>query len=210
MVFYKGVTGYGMTESFESSVLADLRNGKDGAKYNVLSTLAKFVLNDIEVSPRLQRVANLIITRSLLENKLPQKKNGRRKDRTGIDGELVASKYKELMDSGSSYADAASTLAAEFHKDERQIMRIVKENKEIVAAKKLFLNLSEHFPNNEATKQLNGLANLLVSLMDELKEHQRKRIDPKANLVAYREQIAQLDKQIMAVASNELSTDINL
>lgn len=158
-----------MIESIELSVLADLENGKGGAEYSVLDTLAKFVLGGVEVSPKFQRVVNLIITRSLLENRLPQKKNGRPKDHTGIDGELVASMYSELLDGGSSYADAVSKLAAEFHKDERQIMRIVKEYKKIVAAKKYMRSLSEHFPNNEVAKEVSGLASELVRLMDEVK-----------------------------------------
>ena len=190
-----------MIEIIESNVLANLENGKGGAEYGVLDSLAKFVLDGVEVSPKFQRVVNLIITRSLLQNRLPQKKNGRPKDHTGIDGELVASKYGELMDGGSSYADAVSKLTTEFHKDERQIMRIVKENKKIVAAKKYMRSLSEHFPNNEVAKELNELTSELVSLMDEFKKHQRKRIDPQSKLDVDRKLIAQLDKQILAVAS---------
>ena len=191
--------------SIESSVFADLENGKGGAEHSVLSVLAKFVLHGIEVSPKFQRVANLIITKSMLENRLPRKKNGRPKDHTGIDGELVASTYSELTDGGSSYADAVSKLAAEFHKDERQIMRIVKENKKIVSAKKYMCNLSEHFPNNEVANAASDLGRG----MEEYRKHQRKRIDPQSNLDTDRKLIARLDKQILAVLSGGKSTDIN-
>lgn len=190
-----------MNEIVESSTLEDLKKGIVGAEHGVLSTLAKFVLNGIDPSPKFQKIANLIITRSLLENKLPQKKNGRPKVRTGIDGELVAATYAGLMHQGSSYADAVLKLATEFHKDERQIMRIVKENKRIVAAKKFMSSLPEHFPNNDVVTEINDLAIEIVKGMDEYKKHQRKRIDPQSKVDADRKLIAQLDKQILAAVS---------
>lgn len=190
-----------MNESIESSVLEDLQKGIAGAEHGVLSTLAKFVLNGIDPSPRFQKIANLIITRSLLENKLPQKKNGRPKVRTGIDGELVAATYAGLRHQGSSYTDAVLKLAAEFHKDERQIMRIVKENKGIVAAKKLISSLPEHFPNNDVVTEINDLAIGIVRCLDALKEHQRTRTDPQSSVDADHKLISQLNGQILAAAS---------
>ena len=190
-----------MNEIIESSVLADLENGKRGAEHSVLATLAKFVLSGIDPSPKFQKVANLIIARSMVEDKFPQKKGGRPKVRNGVDGELVAARYAELMDGGFSYEHTVSKLASDFHKDERQIMRIVAANKKIVAAKKYMRNLSEHFPNNEVAKELNELASQLVRQIDEYKYHQRRRIDPQSNLEVDRKLIAQLNEQILAAAS---------
>lgn len=190
-----------MYEIVESSTLEHLKKGIAGAEHGVLSTLAKFVLRGIDPSPKFQKVANLIITRSLLQNKLPQKKNGRPKVHTGIDGELVAATYAGLMDQGSSYADAVLKVAAEFHKTERQIMRIVKENKGIVAAKKFMSSLPEHFPNNDVATEINGLAIEIVRCLDQYKKHHRKRIDPQSSVDADRKLIAQLDRQILAAAS---------
>ena len=190
-----------MSESIESSVLAGLKNGVVGAEYNVLNTLAKFVLNGIDPSPKFQKVANLIIARSMVEDKFPKKKGGRPKVPNGIDGELVAARYAEFMDSGLSYEHTVSKLALDFHKDERHIMRIVAANKQIVATKKYMRSLSEHFPNNEVAKELNEITSQLVRLMDEAKNHQRKRIDPQSNLEVARKLIAQLNEQILAAAS---------
>ena len=119
----------------------------------------------------------------------------------GIDGELVAARYAEFMDSGLSYEHTVSKLALDFHKDERHIMRIVAANKQIVATKKYMRSLSEHFPNNEVAKELNEITSQLVRLMDEAKNHQRKRIDPQSNLEVARKLIAQLNEQILAAAS---------
>ena len=201
-----------MRELIESSVLAGLENGVVGAEYSVLDTLTKFALDGIDPSPKFQKVANLIIAKSMVEDKFPKKKGGRPKVRDGIDGELVASTYSELMDGGSSYADAVSKLAAAFHKDERQIMRIVAANKKIVEVKKFMCNLSENFPNNKVAKELNPLAIEMVRLMDEFKMYQRKKYEretPQSNLADERKLIAQLDKQILAAASGGASTDIN-
>ena len=190
-----------MYESIESSVLAELENGRKGAEYRVLDTLAKFVLDGIDPSPKFQKVANLIIAKLMVEDKFPIKRKGRPKLRNGIDGELVAARYADLKDSGLSYEQAVSELASNFHKDDRTIMRVVAANKEIVAAKKYLRNLSEHFPNNEVAKELNELTIHMVQLMDDFKTHQKKKIDPQFDLESDRKLSAQLSEQILAAAS---------
>ena len=189
-----------MRESIESSVLAGLKNGETGAEYCALETLSKFVLDGIDPSPKFQKVANLIIARSMLKNQLPPKKGGRPKGRNGINGQVVAARYAELMDGGFSYEHAVSKLALDYHKDERHIMRIVAANKDIVAAKKYIGSIPEIFQGHE----VGMLASELVRLMNEIEAAQDKQTDPQSDLDGERDLIERLDKEILGLASGDV------
>lgn len=115
--------------SIEEQALKALANDENGADLWVLQTLASLVLAGREIDPDFQKVANAIVAQAVLFDRLPPKKKGRPKDPDGIDGWSVAYQYFSLVDSGVRYADAVAQVAAYFHKDERHIMRIVKENK---------------------------------------------------------------------------------
>lgn len=113
----------------EEQAIRALANDENGAEYGVLVELAKLLLNGMEIDPDFQKVANAIVVQSLLMDRLPPKKKGRPKDDDGIDGFSVTRHYFDLRDNGVRYADAVAEVAAVFHKDERHIMRLVRENK---------------------------------------------------------------------------------
>ena len=113
-------------------VLRALTKDENGADFEVLQTLASLVVAGRKVDPDFQKVANAIVAQAILFDKLPPKKKGRPKDPDGLHGWSVAYRYFSLVDSGVRYADAVEQTAAYFHKDERHIMRIVKENKHLI------------------------------------------------------------------------------
>lgn len=116
----------------EETALRALANDENGADYGVLLALAGLVLQGKLIDADFQKVANAIVAQSVLFERLPTKKKGRPKDPNGGDGWSVAYRYFELVDSGARYADAVAQVAAKFHKDERHIMRLVKENKGLI------------------------------------------------------------------------------
>lgn len=115
--------------SQQEQALKALANDENGAELNVLHVLAGAVLSGRKVDADFQLVANAIVAQSVIFGKLPPKKKGRPESNDGVHGWGVAYKYFSLRDSGVSYANAVAQVAAEFHKDERHIMRLVKENK---------------------------------------------------------------------------------
>lgn len=115
--------------SVEEQAIKALAKDENGADYEVLLTLAGLVVAGREIDPDFQKVANAIVAQAVLFDSLPPKKKGRPKDPDGLNGWSVAYRYFSLVDSGVRYSDAVAQTAAYFHKDERHIMRIVKENK---------------------------------------------------------------------------------
>ena len=118
--------------SIEEQALRALTKDENGADFEVLQTLASLVIAGREIDPDFQKVANAIVAQAFLFDKLPPKKKGRPKDPDGLHGWSVAHRYFSLVDSGVRYADAVAQVAAYFNKDERHIMRIVKENKHLI------------------------------------------------------------------------------
>ena len=118
--------------SVEEQALRALTKDANGANFEVLLTLASLVINGREIDPDFQKVANAIVAQAVFFDRLPPKKKGRPKDPDGLHGWSVANRYFSLVDSGVRYADAVERVAAYFHKDERHIMRIVKENKHLI------------------------------------------------------------------------------
>jgi hypothetical protein len=156
----------------QESELASIVAGEQGAEFRALTTLAKLVLWGYPINAEFQLVINLVIAKSVLRGKLPEHKKGRPKQQNGVDGTVVTEKYIQLMASGVGYAGAVAELASIFNKDERQIMRIVKENRVEVEALKLLTDFASSFV--ELEKPLAELNDVST----QMKEHRRKRLDP--------------------------------
>ena len=148
-----------------------------------------------------QNAANYIIAKALLKGKLPDQKKGRPKGKNGIDGELVAAEYLELMNGGIGYANAVAQLAATYHKDERQIMRIVSENKRMVVAMKTIREMLKPFPELE-----NEVATL-NSLWASTKTHLRESADPAISDDQTQRQIQKIDLQLNEILQGKFATD---
>ena len=133
----------------ESDALQGLINGEVGGEYRVLDILAKAVITGLEVSAGFQSAANFITAKSLISGKFPSQKKGRPKVKNGVDGELVAAQYIAMRSAGIRYSDAVAQLAATHHKDERHILRIVKQNKSNVIAMQMFREVLKPFPQLE-------------------------------------------------------------
>lgn len=112
----------------QSRALKALANGENGSEHEVLQLLAIAVISGEELKTDFQQIANAIVAKSVLFEKLPTKKKGRPISSDGVNGVSVALRYFALKDSGMSYADAVARVSAEFHKDERHIMRLVRKN----------------------------------------------------------------------------------
>ena len=185
----------------ESDALLALANGYAYAEHGVLDILTKGVIHGFKIGADFQNVANFIIAKSLLKGKLPKQKKGRPKKKTGIDGELVAEEYLELMNGGAGYADAVAQLAAHYHKDERQIMRIVRDNKSMVVAMKTIREMFKPFPELE-----NEIATL-NSLRASIKTHFRESADPTVSDDQTRRQIQKIDHQLNEILQGKFATD---
>lgn len=113
----------------QERALKALADDENGADLNVLQVLAGAVISGQEVKPDFQLVANAIVAQSILLGKLPPKKKGRPESPDGVNARAVAEQYYRLRDDGVSYSDAVAKTSTRFHKDERHIMRLVKEGK---------------------------------------------------------------------------------
>ena len=115
---------------FEEQTLQSLRDGENGAEWDILERLVLVVLSGEKIDPVFQSVVNAIVAKAVISGKLPYRSRGRPADLLGgVSGWSVAERYLELRDSGLLYRDAVAGVAAEFHKDERHIMRLVKESR---------------------------------------------------------------------------------
>lgn len=125
------------TTNTEERALRALAGDESGADYAALQALAQLVLGGKPIDQDFQKVVNAIVVQALLFDRLPPKKKGRPRSKEGIDGYSVAFRYYTLRDAGVGYADAVAHVAAHFHKDERHIMRLVKENKNSLGCTKV-------------------------------------------------------------------------
>jgi hypothetical protein len=116
-------------KSAVDEALQALSDGEDGAEYDILFTLCRLVLGEQDIDPDLQKVANVILVQAISHGRLPSKRKGRPKQDKTEDGISIATMYYGLLDSGIRYGEAVAKVASTFHKDERHIMRLVKEHK---------------------------------------------------------------------------------
>ena len=113
----------------QQQALMGLIDDKNGAERVILEELTWAVLHGDAIEPIFQSVVNAITARAIVCEKLPLKPKGRPKDISNDIGWSVAYQYFALKDGGVSYEKSVAEVAAEFCKDERHIMRLVKENK---------------------------------------------------------------------------------
>lgn len=119
-------------ESRQQAVLRAVAANENGAEWLVFQEVMSAVLSGAKIEPAFQVVANAIVAKVYLTEKLPQKPKGRPIDESGIDGTTVASRYYFYRDAGATYQESVAKVAKEFFKDERHIMRLVKKSKWIV------------------------------------------------------------------------------
>lgn len=104
--------------------------GANGAEFEVLEMLTSSVLWGEKIPPRLQKIANIVVAKSILIGALPLRKLGRPKleglDKTGL---KAARLYFDLVDSGSKYEAAVAAVDKETCKSERHVMRLIAKHK---------------------------------------------------------------------------------
>jgi hypothetical protein len=106
---------------------------KNGSAYEVLEYFTAQIIYGHPTDPDLQRLVNLIVTKSFVEGALPSMKRGRPKsDKVQEMGREVAQMYWDLRDSGKSYAQAVDLIGKKIHKEQRYIMRMVEANTSFV------------------------------------------------------------------------------
>lgn len=100
-----------------------------GAERRVLERVAVVAALGDVVSPELQKIANAILAVALLNEKLPSRAAGRRKnDKTALKGVEMAYRYFELLDQATyARAEALRLVAKKFHVDERHVERSARE-----------------------------------------------------------------------------------
>lgn len=111
----------------EERALQALAKNENGAEFAILELLGAIVMSGEKAGASFQLVANVIVAKSVLNGKLPLKKRGRPKNPDGLNAYDVAIRYFAIKDSGLSYENAVGQIAATLHKDERHIMRLVRE-----------------------------------------------------------------------------------
>lgn len=179
----------------QEQALRDVFEDQNGADRHVLEVLAGLVLSGQKIDPDFQLVANSIVAQAVLFDTLPQKRRGRPKEEGGSKGIEIAIRYFELFDMGVGYAKAVEAVAKEFHKDERHIMRLVKEKKHWIGETKEkrdknreWWQLSRWAEEQVRASGGKPASERMLEWLDELSENDRKR-DP----------IAELDRKIDAV-----------
>lgn len=120
-------------DSLQGRALKALRNQEPGAERRILEVLAGAVLDGDEIDASFQRVANAVMLKVMAQGRLPPKPKGRPKVEQGV-GLSIAYRYLALRDAGVPFKDAVARTAAEFHKEERHIMRLVRLHKSWIGA----------------------------------------------------------------------------
>lgn len=101
----------------------------NGAEWEALEEFAFNIAFDNKITPNLQRLINLIVAKAFFTGALPDMRKGRPKsEETENLGREIACRYWNMRDAGKPYAEAVSELSERFHKDERHVMRIVKQH----------------------------------------------------------------------------------
>lgn len=191
-----------------------LHDGKNGAEWEILERLVSVVLSGKKVDPVFQSVVNAIVAKAVISEKLPGRNRGRPVNIfAGVSSWSVAERYLELMDGGMPYGDAVAQVAAEFHKDERHIMRLVREGRSGIEFRmgvtaedrNLFRERSTRCNETElSADDAECVARIVESTSDLaslLEKHQANE--------AQRDYLAELDGLINQALSQKNFTDIN-
>lgn len=165
-------------------------SGEPGAEFRALATLAKFVMWGAPIQDNFQSIINLIVAKALFKGRLPQQKIGRPKLLYGVNGTEVAEWYLALMASGVGYAEAVTSLAEKYNKSERQIMRIVEENRIEVEA------MQEIEEASTLNEELAEVFSQLKAMKEQKDDHRRRRLDPDFMSAEDQRLIAEIDLRI--------------
>lgn len=180
-----------------------LASNENGAAHAALVTFSNLLLGGEAIDPDFQKVVNALFVRSFFLEQLPPKKKGRPKNRQWNEGHKVATLYLNLKDAGVKYGEAVAQVAATFHKDERNVMRLVKEYRHLVGDTK---------QQREATREwLRFLASMTSAEATAYRELASEAIlkvlaRTEAN-AAERNLIVELDSMIQEVLNRRVSTD---
>ena len=140
----------------------------------------------------------------MLFEKLPLKPKGRPKSQDGNDGFAIAYRYFDLKDRGESYENTVAQVAAEFFKDERHIMRLVKKNKNSIG------NSIEERDQNREWWQICADMESQIIVEGNQPASVRMRLIYEEEIAKNRERdlIGELDQMIDSALSRRSSTDI--
>ena len=183
--------------SEQQRALKELYNGKNGGDLNVLQVFSRAVVNGQAIEENFQLVVNAIVAQSVFREKLPSNPKGRPIKPDMDYGYDVAYRYFELKDSGVSYSDSVAEVAASFHKDERHIMRLVKENKHLIG-----LTADDRNKTRASLKTCcNSESKYLIYVSELLKEDREQQ--------PLRQPVAELDDLIDKLLERTLVADTN-
>ncbi len=106
----------------DAAAVLDFLKGKPGSERGVLERIAEATLNGQEVSADLQKIANALLAKALLDEKLPTKAPGRPRDEQAeLKRVEYAYRYFELFDKDVRHA--AQKVSEKFHREVRQVHR---------------------------------------------------------------------------------------
>lgn len=188
--------------SFQEQTLRAVLENENGCDRRVLEVLAGLVLDGQEIEPDFQKVANAIVAQAVFFDALPPKKIGRPPEKEASMGIEIAARYYELFDRGMGYAKSVEAVAKRFHKDERHIMRLVKENKHWIGetreerdANRKWWQICREVEEQVRASGKKPASETMLDYLAELREADSKR-DP----------ITELDHQIDAVLERRFPT----
>lgn len=117
----------------EAEALLAFVSGENGADRRVLELVAKAVIDGFDVNPHIQRVANVLLAKALLDGRLPVKASGRPKqETTSLKGVEITNRFYELLDGGMRRDDALIEAADYFKVEPRQVERAVERYRWLV------------------------------------------------------------------------------
>ncbi|PWF55000.1 hypothetical protein C7C56_004160 [Massilia glaciei] len=185
--------------SQQQKALQAIADDENGAEWRVLEELTWATLSNATIEHDFQTAANAIVAKIFLLGRLPKKRKGRPKGEGG-DGWDISSLYYFFKDGGDSYEQAVAKVAQKFCKDERHIMRLVKENKYFIGdtleertrTRKWWAMCAEYQRESKAEGRTNSL------------DHVRKILA----VAQERDFIAELEDIIRRAISNEPPADI--
>lgn len=185
-------------EVYEEEALHDLANGKPGAEFHLLDILRSGVQCGFPMAVDFQKAANLIIAKSMLLGKLPAPKKGRPKKSEPTEvGLKVATQYLKMMEEGHGYQKTVSELAATFHKEERRIMHIVKENRHAVKVQNAYLRTWKE--GGASPKQVQRLWTAMTGFG-------RDSVDP---AIQTQELLVGIERRLNEILCSRITTDKN-
>lgn len=183
----------------EIALLA-LADGVNGADFYVLELFSALVSCGHEINPDFQRIANIIVAKSVLSGSLPSKNpRGRPKDEDNGISRSIAWDYYALLDSGLNSEDAANKLSMQYHKSPRHIMRFLKLGKHYLSNTKERRELDRQYiphPNDYQPTHY-------IKIRDDLEKLEREAFEK----ILKHEFIDQLDDMIDAELARKTLTD---